>query len=530
MTQLRSETLKLVTLQVTVFHSAMLAYGMLLMGSYWYCFPFLVLTYVFTEMFFRETLSGVDLIRSGIVAFLLFLVAYVLCINTVDFTFDGNAYHLKAIKNIVAGVNLSDSISLENYIRSYPKGSWAVGASLYSISGEINLTKVFNVIIPFCSVMLIYSVLKLWDIRFSDQNYKKLNFSIITIAILIIFSPLNCVQIFSNLNDLAGASSLFFGISLIFLALIGGWNKGFYIIGSYMLGFSALCKFNFLPISIGVFVFMAYKLARMAEYKILIGSLFLYFVLLIDPYLLNFTNHGNIFYPILGAQGSDVVDPVGLVSPWGQNHKDYPEFIRFVQAMFLEYNGNSYKLPWVISFNELKQLGRESSVGSGYGIFSSVLLMLLIVSIALSNIKLKSKALVFAVMLVSIQYPGSSFARYAFLYPGSSLLALYYFSSKEKVLLDIRLFLLLAIFNLSLSLSAGFFNQIVRQQRLEYVINNKPNIVVGDKYFFPNYIERDNFIIDKNRHGLYIINGCYYNSFFGKNVAFLRSCAGERIL
>jgi hypothetical protein len=183
----------------------------------------------------------------------------------------------------------------------------------------------------------------------------------------------------------------------------------------------------------------------------------------------------------------------------------------------------------VIYSDELTQLGRESTIGSGYGILSPIIFLFILAIIFFFKTSLFNRLLLGIALFISLQYPGSSFARYAFLYPALPLIVLMYIGLNLKSQKIISAYIFLLLLNIGLSFAAGVGNQIVRQERLAFVLKNPDKIVVGTKYFYPAYLH-GSYEVNEKLHGIYLNDGCFTNNLIMYKFSFMRVCAGERIL
>ena len=82
---------------------------------------------------------------------LLMLVIGALEAYFMDVSWDGQVYHMQAVRSIVAGWNpyWSDDLSGVNgavWVSSYPKATWIFGAELYQLTDSLNIGKMYQLL------------------------------------------------------------------------------------------------------------------------------------------------------------------------------------------------------------------------------------------------------------------------------------------------------------------------------------------------------------------------------------------------
>jgi hypothetical protein len=469
-------------------------------------FPFLILIYGL----FNKSIFMVKRNESFIFVVLIFLF-YFISLSVIDFSFDGNAYHIPAIKHILSIGNTFSSDNLPSYIRSYPKNSWYIASALSFIFGSLNCSKIYNLI----SITLCYLMLNEFFLVYHDKFSGTLLWRKYLVYLSLLTTPVYLCQIFTNYNDYF-LYLLLFTSFLGILVLLKQVNPILLISGFLACSISLAVKFNGLPLAISIlfiYFFIAYK---NKYYMLFTLFILVFFVQIYDPYLLNYINHQNIFYPLFSGN----VDPIVFSSPWGLEHRSVPEFIRLIQVNFLEFGSAEliYKNPMTINLNEVKRFGRPDTIAGGFGIFGGFILCSFVaVAFNLLFRKHITHSVTYLLgLIISILYPGSSFARYSLLYPLIPLFLLFFYSDFVNKFL-IKFIYILSAINLIISFVGFASYQILKEDRLNFLKQNKSLVLIGDKYFTPYFLDFENIKnIDHDRHGIFI-SGCYET----KNLKFL---------
>ena len=499
------------SMQNLIFLLTFFLYVLLEIGRFFdhYTFGLIFPLLIFTYLLFDKSLSGIKK-KDCLVFLALIFLSYMISSFITDFSFDGNAYHIPAIQHILSNGDTFNSINLPSYIRSYPKNSWYIGSALTAIFGSLNYSKINNLIALTISILMLQEFFKAYKdkLNFTSIPWKK-NLACLSL----IATPVYVCQIFTNYNDYF-LYLLLFSSFLGILLLVKHVTSITLINGFLLSSISLAVKFNGFPLAFLIFfmyLFIAYK---NKYYTLFIIFIFILITQIYDPYLLNYLNYRNIFYPIYGGN----VDPIIYSSPWGIDHRSVPEFVRLIQANFLESGSLqvTYKIPLTIHLRELMSLGRPDNISAGFGLFGGLILCLfLLISLNLffGNYILYSIFFLLG-LFFSILYPGSSIARYSFLYPLIPSFLLIIYARYLNNFLVKFIFSLISI-NVIVSFSGFVMLQILKEDRLNFVQNNKDSVWIGDKYFTPYYLTGiEN--IKHDQHGVFVV-GCYQS----ENLKFL---------
>ena len=423
---------------------------------------------------------------------------------TPDFSWDGNAYHLLAIKDIDSGLGLAHSLTNRIDLIHYPKSAWYIGNSYYHLYNNINLSRFTVLILYIFSALTVYICINTYNNIFLGYS----NFKRICIAFCISITPVYSCQFYTNYVDFILYSTIISASSIIFIYLKIK-SASLLVVLIFLISMVATIKFNGLPIALllsGIITYICWvnKKYRYIFLLILIMAFSLY-----DPYYLNFKYYGNLFYPIYGGNKIDVISPV---SPWGLNHIDLPELIRAVQVIFLKHGSilPDYKHPWEIYSSEIQRLGRPDTIAGGQGLFGQVIFILFLVYFINLILKREIKlALLFLSILIgSFIYPGASFARYNFFYP---LLPFIFVIFKKEYFITSSI-ILLTIANIAVTFSAAIAFQLLRQERYDFILKNPEKIIVGSKIYTPQYINTEGIFLDEKKTGIFVI-GCFESRF-----------------
>lgn len=434
-------------------------------------------------------------------------VSILVTFATKDFSFDGNAYHLAAIKLIASGNNLYKCKTISDFVAHYPKNSWLISGAILNITNNINLTRI-PVWLSFFSLVILTRVL------FLDRNYYPLAIPncIKPLALSVLILPaIYAGQLLTNYNDYYLYCNLIScAILLVIYSCDADIKKIYMAIFFNLLAFSI--KFNGVPLAALESLFIVYVLWKSGKILSIFGYLILIFWIIFDPIILNALDYGNPVYPLFTGG----VDPISLVSVWHESHKDFPEIVRAIQAIFLKFGTTqvSYSYPFALDTGVLSNLGRPDTFAGGQGIFGSTIFILIVVLIALLFLmrNYKKSLILLGSVIVSLSYPGSSFARYAFLYPLLPILVMIYSQYPHRLGVLKSVVIVILTINFSVAIAGTMALQLIKEERLIYVESNQENIVVGTRYFYPSYLV-DGYFTSNQIHGTYV-KGCFESAWY----------------
>lgn len=234
-----------------------------------------------------------------------------------DYSFDGQMYHQEAVILLKEGWNpiLNPLQHLENTVYGisfYPKAIWYLESFIFRVTGQLEASKVFDLILA--SIVFIKGLITLKKTKLSNTY-------IITILILFVTSPIAIAQFFSFYID---SIVYYLVLTLIFIGYDLSNKKTFDLnnILQFILISSILANTKFTGIyfsllfsgGILLYSFLTHALTLIHVFKtgfVIIGITLL---IGINPYLTNSINYNNPVYPmitgtnqynIIGSQMSD---------------------------------------------------------------------------------------------------------------------------------------------------------------------------------------------------------------------------------
>lgn len=357
---------------------------------------------------------------------LLMLVIGALEAYFMDVSWDGQVYHMQAVRSIVAGWNpyWSDDLSGVNaavWVNSYPKATWIFGAELYQLTDSLNIGKMYQLLFAVANFLLV------WDI--AKQFIAKHTWRLIA-AFLLAFNPVVSSQLFAYYVDGVLYSSM---LSIACVAFL--WSKEkenskhapYVLLLLLLTAFLINLKFTGLAYAglewLGILsLFYIYR--RRALISCLLASVVAIFfgvvVIGFNPYITNTMRHGHPFWPVRGEYTINVMGPGG-----DDEFLNQSRMLKLFEATFSpSYNHKMsmdqvhYKIPGTVHTNEIRALSATDTRMGGFGIWFS---LGLIFAVAGSIVLLKSHKgkftpwlMVIAWLLFSVMInPESWEARYA---------------------------------------------------------------------------------------------------------------------
>lgn len=307
-----------------------------------------------------------------------------------DATWDGQEYHQTATIKLKEGWNpiytaqpttLSSDTRVQMWVNHYPKASWILAANLYMFTGNIEYSKMYNLLFIAVSFLLALAVLTRFKrIKRTDT---------IVIALLIACNPVSIYQALSFYIDGMLSSiilSLFLLAALIFLE---NDNKPaiavscMLIIIALNIKYTALIYTFIVIAGIGAGLYLKNKKVKQA--LIIPGVLLIAFFTGIvffgsTSYMRNMVVKGHPLYPLMGAGKYDLMG-----QQYPTNFKPMKTGQRFYHSLFSEsanyYINQSFyqsflKAPFTMKLRELKAFDYGDVRISGFGpLFSGIILL-----------------------------------------------------------------------------------------------------------------------------------------------------------
>ena len=312
-----------------------------------------------------------------------------------DLSVDGNSYHKTAIAFLKNGWNpLYESarkfqkdndkvIPIEKehkqdlWIEHYPKATWIIAATMYSMTNNIESGKCITLILSIMLLVISYNCLK----KIMDKKWA------VAISILLVLNPIVLAQIFTYYVD--GIMGICFAIELLLLMCINPKEK---IDKNIMIGLVSICcifvnlKFTGLLCSgaiAGIYYFYWLIINRKENLLEIFKRITLIFVIVFglsvfivgsNSYIQNTVEHHNPLYPLIGK---DKVDIITSMEP--KNFKDISKFKKYLISTFSKtenISGNSIaktKNPLKVSKDEVTNLYSPDVRMAGFGPFTALI-------------------------------------------------------------------------------------------------------------------------------------------------------------
>lgn len=357
--------------------------------------------------------------------------------TTYDLSFDGQTYHQEAIMLLAQGWNpvldpplLSPSqeeiakmdgkeilTAFYLWINHYAKGPWLLDAVMYKVTNQIELGKMFNLLLLFSSFLLSVAAML--------AAYPQKKTRAVLISLLLACNPVVICQATSYYIDgqLGSLILIICALGVLLFKRYHGWVLAALCAALMLL---AEVKFTALVYAMllggGIFLlFLFYDKQR--RWKRLLAAFVASFVLAVavvgyNPYVTNTLTKGHPFYPLAGPHAVDIMT---YNSP--HDFRGISSIEKLAISLFAKSaniagkDETSLKFPFTITSAELKVFNAPDVRVAGFGpLFGGAFLLLLIVLVAvLAGDRRKAAPLLlicgilFASVLVN---PESWWARY----------------------------------------------------------------------------------------------------------------------
>ena len=382
--------------------------------------------------------------------------------KTYDMTVDGNSYHKTAIAFIKNGWNplyqtarefqknnanivpIDKDSRVDLWIEHYPKATWIIAASIYSMTGNIESGKCMTLIFSIMLMLISFNCLR----KIIDKKWAGF------IALLLALNPITLAQLFSYYVD--GLMGIFFTIQIFLLFMINPKEKTVPWQWMALTAIAAIfvnLKFTGLLCS-GVIAAVFYfywlivnrkekdfvEIFKRNTINFIIVFATAVFIVGSNSYIKNTVDHLNPLYPLIGK---DKVDIITTMQPKSFSDKNGVE--KFVISLFSRTENVSYgvkepylKLPIKVYRSEIGELFAPDVRMGGFGplfaliLITSVIFIIynLIIMIKHEKENLKYLYLPFLAIIITMILVGESWwARYIpqlYLVPiGSIILGVY---------------------------------------------------------------------------------------------------------
>lgn len=327
---------------------------------------------------------GISLAGSLVVFFLFLAVSGAFY----DLSYDGQTYHQEAILRLAQGWNPfydqslgEQSVPYAIWIDHYAKASETIAATLYAITGSIELSKVYNFLLIASSFFLSFSALAAVLPR--RRGLAAL------FALLLACNPVSIYQSLSFYVD-GQLSSLLIGLTALSVLIYKRPRWPLRVAFALCIAlavnnkFTALAYVGILCIGLVLALYVTQKHSILKKMLIVMTASALIGVALLgfNPYVTNMVKYNNPFYPLAGEDSKDVVAAFTPTSFMTMNR-----FEEAAVSYFSQTEGNStkrdettLKVPFTFSMEELQYYGIPDTAISGFGpLFSGVLVLSVII-------------------------------------------------------------------------------------------------------------------------------------------------------
>gem|GEM_PF-6876202 len=281
-------------------------------------FPVALLTTYFLVVYLgRHDLKSLgDKIRFFAKAIILFVISLWFVCQFIDFSFDGQSYHIPAMIALASDWNplLSSHLidwnplfvqesGTELYIDHYPLGSWILAAAVYKATGLIESGKAFNIIYMFALYLI--------AIDFLNRICNCSSFKRYLLASLISLNPVIICQINSFYIDGQLAALISMAIILSIDYLCFKKHSTALLLGLVIISLVNVKMTGLVYASIiGANIFLGLLVLRYSPWRFtgtfLTAWLIAVLIVGFHPYVSNTLQHKTPFYPI----GVDIQNPL----------------------------------------------------------------------------------------------------------------------------------------------------------------------------------------------------------------------------
>lgn len=441
---------------------------------------------------------------------LLLAIFGTICRYIFDWSYDGMYYHKQAVITLKEGWNplyqscLDCDIyatypNMALWLDNYPKGLWIFSAVLYSVTNLLETAKAVNIL--FISAVFFMA---------ADTAKSAFNMSTpksLLSGLLFAINPVFLSQMFTFYNDLTVGALTVIAI-LVCIKLyedvptnITYWVLFIITLSSTLIKFTspALLAIVYIVFGIACMVKQRKNIRWMAKPVTVIVSGFIIslFVLGFDPYVEHITNGQNIVHPMLGDEKYDIMN---TNPPEGFDEKNPIERV-LISLISRSTNDISKrpepKIPFTVTEEELGQITNPDTRIGGFGVlFSGILslavILLVIIIFKHKQIKTSWAIAMIMLLLMTLFFPESWWARYAsFIYYLPILTVVYAAAEKKARILTLILSLLVilnSVITLRSVISAGMYNTAFVNSKLEEIKSENKKVIlrVND---FPTHVK-----------------------------------------
>lgn len=379
----------------------------------------------------------------------LFILASIIVVCSVSYdpSWDGNTYHKIITGSLNWGWNpiheTYDEFRMysflrecpSNWVQPYPKGAEIWAACIYSVVGNIEAGKSFNLVSMAAVFCISYALLC------ETKRLKPWQTGLC--AVFCVLNPVTIVQSLTYYND--GFLGCMLLLCLEALCYITFFEKGRYsklcfwlvfvsINIGFNLKFSAVAFFAILCISFFLYWIVLYSKRGFISNKKTIINHFIFFVFTVffgigitgmTSYIKNIIYYHNPLYPLVGEGSIDIINGGGGLPLAAAGKSNISQFIGSLFSKSIispTLDHYEWKIPFTFDVNEFLEMMVPDTRTGGWGpLFSGILLMSLgivlfcvIVDKSFSQRFKQVTGILFAALIVGVIFiPGLSWARYS---------------------------------------------------------------------------------------------------------------------
>jgi len=365
----------------------------------------------------------------------LLLLAVIICISYYlsgifyDNTWDSRAYHADGILLLLKGVNpfYEKMQGFDDlWTNHYPKMTWYFASLIIHLTDNYNIGKILNFLLVFSVFSYVFAFFRIRNFSLGDSIAASLVAALNPVTIsqihsfyvdgalaslftLLVFAVLACVNKPASLDKIV----LFFVSCLLITIKFTGLV---YLLVMYGFGGTVLLIACLLNVT-------KHNKTRLRDFilltcaALLVGLCFMGY----NPYISNYREAGNPFYPLAGAGKIDVVSAQSPKVFLEQNMSNPEKLVRsvFSETLNIADKGGTenpkWKIPFTFSQKELSLYFSNDIRIAGWGVlFGGIVLLSLIlylISGAWRDIHLS--LLIIFILISACINPGSWWARYA---------------------------------------------------------------------------------------------------------------------
>lgn len=342
-----------------------------------------------------------------------------------DITYDGQVYHQEAVSKLADHWNpVHEYLTPERahsaiLLNHYAKGPWIYEAALYTATGQLERSKVFNFLLIIASFLLSLSAMRNKE-RFSVKQS-------LLFSLLMALNPVSIYQAFSFYIDGQLASTLLCLLALAY-RLITEQDK--LVLFSFVMSIALVVNIKFTGVVyvvacvglVGAWLwFLKNKHLYRDFIKTAIAGLFIAICVIgYNPYITNTLYYGHPFYPLYG--GSQPLDIMTSNSPLG--FMEMNPLKKLYVATFSRSNNKFdtekpiLKIPFTLKPAEFEPFayGADIRIGGFGPWFSGILTIAGIIAVLMLKAKTEYykyvAGLVASIMLTVLINPEAWWARY----------------------------------------------------------------------------------------------------------------------